>query len=186
MRRRSRTRWVLKWIGTAFCALLGALWASSAWYSVSFGPTARLKQEWLHWEPIPRNWEGVTIVSGTVTVTWVRQSCRQEFLRRLSNLPQPYRRLSSQERAPLACRRIGAIPKFGLQLARLRDISLQRQLVLPLWIPFVIVAICTTLLWWAARRPVPPGHCKECGYDLTANVSGRCPECGTATDPEAV
>lgn len=28
-------------------------------------------------------------------------------------------------------------------------------------------------------RPVhPEGHCAECGYDLTGNVSGVCPECG--------
>jgi hypothetical protein len=26
------------------------------------------------------------------------------------------------------------------------------------------------------------GHCKKCGYDLTGNVSGRCPECGSALD----
>jgi tetratricopeptide (TPR) repeat protein len=25
----------------------------------------------------------------------------------------------------------------------------------------------------------PPGHCIQCGYSLTGNVSGRCPECGT-------
>ena len=25
----------------------------------------------------------------------------------------------------------------------------------------------------------PPGHCQKCGYDLTGNVSGVCPECGT-------
>jgi len=24
-----------------------------------------------------------------------------------------------------------------------------------------------------------PGHCRGCDYDLTGNVSGRCPECGT-------
>jgi len=24
-----------------------------------------------------------------------------------------------------------------------------------------------------------PGHCVECDYDLTGNVSGICPECGT-------
>ncbi len=30
-----------------------------------------------------------------------------------------------------------------------------------------------------ARRHGP--HCRECGYNLTGNVSGRCPECGTAT-----
>lgn len=28
----------------------------------------------------------------------------------------------------------------------------------------------------ALRRGLP--HCRKCGYDLTGNVSGRCPECG--------
>jgi predicted Zn-ribbon and HTH transcriptional regulator len=27
-------------------------------------------------------------------------------------------------------------------------------------------------------------HCTGCGYDLTMNQSGRCPECGTAIAPE--
>ena len=26
---------------------------------------------------------------------------------------------------------------------------------------------------------LPPGFCRNCGYDLTGNVSGRCPECAT-------
>jgi predicted Zn-ribbon and HTH transcriptional regulator len=25
-----------------------------------------------------------------------------------------------------------------------------------------------------------PGQCRNCGYNLTGNVSGICPECGTA------
>ena len=25
---------------------------------------------------------------------------------------------------------------------------------------------------------IPPGHCQKCGYDLTGNESGTCPECG--------
>ncbi len=29
------------------------------------------------------------------------------------------------------------------------------------------------------RRGYPPGHCQRCGYDLTGNLSGVCPECGT-------
>lgn len=29
------------------------------------------------------------------------------------------------------------------------------------------------------RRPAP-GYCPACGYDLTGNISGVCPECGTA------
>ena len=28
------------------------------------------------------------------------------------------------------------------------------------------------------RRSYPPGSCGKCGYDLTGNVSGVCPECG--------
>jgi hypothetical protein len=29
------------------------------------------------------------------------------------------------------------------------------------------------------RRAVCGGRCKNCGYDLTGNVTGQCPECGT-------
>jgi hypothetical protein len=40
--------------------------------------------------------------------------------------------------------------------------------------------------WWWVGRPVEVrgtrgilGQCERCGYDLTGNVSGVCPECGT-------
>jgi hypothetical protein len=29
------------------------------------------------------------------------------------------------------------------------------------------------------------GLCTECGYDLTGNVSGKCPECGVHVNPKA-
>ena len=32
---------------------------------------------------------------------------------------------------------------------------------------------------WRRRRRAAAGHCQECDYDLTGNVSGVCPECGT-------
>ena len=31
-----------------------------------------------------------------------------------------------------------------------------------------------------ARKPRGDRHCRKCGYDLTGNVSGVCPECGEA------
>jgi len=34
--------------------------------------------------------------------------------------------------------------------------------------------------------PAPSGHCLECGYDLTGNVSGVCPECGKPVPAAAV
>src|SRR5947209_5088519 len=39
-----------------------------------------------------------------------------------------------------------------------------------------------TVVWlnrWHLNDRPPAGHCRQCGYDLTANVSGVCPECGT-------
>jgi hypothetical protein len=35
------------------------------------------------------------------------------------------------------------------------------------------------------RVAIDPNRCRACGYDLTGNVSGVCPECGTAIDHEA-
>jgi len=49
---------------------------------------------------------------------------------------------------------------------------------IPLWVPFCIVLLPTAAAWVRDWRRRPPGHCPACGYDLTGNVSGRCPECG--------
>jgi predicted Zn-ribbon and HTH transcriptional regulator len=51
-------------------------------------------------------------------------------------------------------------------------------IAVPLWAPFLIFAVPTGILWWRDRRRIPPGHCQSCGYNLTGNVSGVCPECG--------
>ena len=55
---------------------------------------------------------------------------------------------------------------------------LQRQVDIPLWIPLVVVAISTGFLWRRERKRPRSGHCRSCGYNLTGNVSGVCPECG--------
>ncbi len=47
----------------------------------------------------------------------------------------------------------------------------------PLWLPLGLLGIPTALLWWLDGPP-RPGHCQNCGYNLTGNTSGRCPECG--------
>ena len=52
---------------------------------------------------------------------------------------------------------------------------------IPVWLLVVAVGIPTGILWWRDRRP-KDGLCTACGYDLTGNVSGACPECGTAVE----
>ena len=39
--------------------------------------------------------------------------------------------------------------------------------------------------WRRRRRRLAAGRCVACGYDLTANTSGVCPECGMAVKGKA-
>jgi len=48
---------------------------------------------------------------------------------------------------------------------------------MPFWFLLLPVGVATLLAWrWDRPRP---GQCPSCGYDLTGNESGFCPECGT-------
>ena len=48
---------------------------------------------------------------------------------------------------------------------------------IPLWLPWMLCGLLAWCSWRVCR--VPPRGCARCGYDLTGNRSGRCPECGT-------
>lgn len=51
------------------------------------------------------------------------------------------------------------------------------------------LAVCSAAVAWMAYRamrfdPIGPGEgrCRACGYDLTGNQSGVCPECGAKVE----
>lgn len=44
---------------------------------------------------------------------------------------------------------------------------------------FGYAAIGTLCHWPGLRPPRKSNECRKCGYDLTGNTSGTCPECGT-------
>jgi hypothetical protein len=60
---------------------------------------------------------------------------------------------------------------------------------LPLPIVCTVFAIAP-LMWFRLKRYrfTGPGRCPTCNYDLTANTSGTCPECGTPvpSKPEGI
>ena len=58
--------------------------------------------------------------------------------------------------------------------------------LVPIWA--AVVPGASVVLFWAWRRERKrryrrPDQCAACGYDLTGNVSGVCPECGTPVQP---
>jgi hypothetical protein len=59
--------------------------------------------------------------------------------------------------------------------------SLPFMYTIPLWMPLGLVSLPTAILWHLDRRRPAPGACR-CGYNLTGNVSGACPECGRALE----
>jgi hypothetical protein len=66
----------------------------------------------------------------------------------------------------------------GIQWLPSVDHSSGIMVVVPIWMLLVVIAIPTAFLWVRDRRRFPRGHCQACGYNLTGNVSGVCPECG--------
>jgi hypothetical protein len=55
-------------------------------------------------------------------------------------------------------------------------------LAVPYWLLAVVAALPAVFRARAAirrRHRSFRGRCRECGYDLSGNVSGVCPECGT-------
>jgi len=56
------------------------------------------------------------------------------------------------------------------------------QLRAPLWFLAALAGaypVIVAIRYVRSRRRRPPEACKRCGYNLTGNVSGICPECGT-------
>ena len=62
------------------------------------------------------------------------------------------------------------------------------------WVPIAVTAALPAawLLLFLARRLLLPmrrerlGLCRSCGYDLTGNTSGTCPECGKPVPAKVV
>lgn len=55
--------------------------------------------------------------------------------------------------------------------------SVANYFILPLWIPCSVVIVSFLII---RRKPFLDYQCRQCGYDLIHNLSGTCPECGTA------
>jgi len=59
--------------------------------------------------------------------------------------------------------------------------SAGKVLTFPHWAVAALFALLPSARLYRRLRRREDGRCKKCGYDLAGNVSGVCPECGSAS-----
>ena len=154
--RRQRLRGTCKWGGITLCVLLFALWLVSGW--AEFDCLV---------EP----------ARGPDTCLVVRRGCVTCNASTYRDCFRPPAGLQISSGAP-------GWDWWRWETAFLEPSKDPRWLLhseFPLWLPFLLIALPTGFLLWSDHRKRIRGGCVECGYDLTGNTSGKCPECGATS-----
>ncbi|GMU83823.1 MAG: hypothetical protein AMXMBFR47_36930 [Planctomycetota bacterium] len=69
-------------------------------------------------------------------------------------------------------------PRFDLTLFPSVGFGRGFSLRVPLWSLAAVLGFVSWTILYFCGSPSGPMGCDQCGYDLTGNESGRCPECG--------
>lgn len=155
-----------------------------------FGSSALLRTWRIRWIPL---WPFLLVNTLLVVLLWCtdRRTVQAEFRALRSRLipetPQPLR---AKAVIVFGCLHLGVVAGLLAILGRRDDTSgAPSNDVLTAAESILVLFGWSTLAWalvWAwlftrlrnaLARPRAP-QCAECGYNLTGNVSGRCPECG--------
>ncbi|HXE54845.1 MAG TPA: hypothetical protein VN541_17625 [Tepidisphaeraceae bacterium] len=113
----------------------------------------------------------------TTAVFWVGSYRHPDFIR-LDRGNTNVRILGSEDGAVFV-RRV----TIDMANRQMHVLSIFPEYICPYFVPFAMTLVLP--IGYLARRilvrrtRVRLGHCIRCGYDLTGNISGVCPECGT-------
>lgn len=145
----------VRWIGVAFCCATALVYLVSLWCVIF----------WL----APGGSLVIAAAGGAVGISWVRPGIG--FISAGFTYWQMDQTLFNKTWED------GIWPHFAWN-------NSNPMVFVPLWLVLAIAVPLTIWAWVRSRRP-PPGCCRKCGYDLTGNVSGRCPECGVTVGDAA-
>ena len=170
MKRRWRLRRSLKWVWTSLFALSIAAWMASAgcWLRAAYPPVFVFVAE-----------------GGMNVMVNDRVTAIKDRLSRASYSPwDPVFWYVGDNCAVLITRDDCFRPFGGLPSTERTLYDDGIEIYTPMWLWCLLLLAPTVWLWWRDRRRVSPDHCQKCGYDLTGNVSGVCPECGSTIKRE--
>ena len=197
MKRRSRLLRLAKWSGVVLFACVAIASIASMWLTVVWN-SGQPDTTYRHFDRDPAGGVEFNLSSGLFGVGWrptippleLQESIRVE---KGELPPHPTAGRRAPRRAGWTVRTHAFYfrwwPAFRVILPMTYTTNISgktttqrwtQRVTVPLWIPLVLIAIPTAFLWWRESRRPKPGHC-PCGYDLTGNVSGKCPECGRET-----
>lgn len=248
MPRASRTTHLLKWLGTLLCLLIGfasaysarmaVVWMSPSldqaelargrigygwlrddaplddwkyapspgWSHVQLGGPARLdwwidvgENRYWRWGSVPL-WMPFVIFAIPTVILWYRdRRTTFEALRRFFAwmTPRRLKKITVWQVARFCVLHVVVVFCSFFVLPQVYDFFMQPRsddVVGRIIEPLFLLLFWTTPLWavlWAwlwnkyanwlfKRQPHP--FCHSCGYNLTGNTSGRCPECGSSID----
>lgn len=187
MSKRLTSKKVAKWVGLTISAIVLVVWLASRWTGLGY-----LGNSWLirmgrgsvscHYlepeTPFTRRRGWFRLNFGNLSWSAFKDEVGRLLFNRLpkdhfTTHPESVRRDAWRRQA----RQFGFIaPNFVSRdvFGGLRTVTL----TIPMWMIFLLVLAPTALFWWKDRRR-PPGRCR-CGYLLTGNITGICPECGVA------
>ncbi len=154
--KRIRWLWWSKWSGVTLCVLLFALWLASGWNFMRF---LWYSERWAYVIDVHNGGCLVAIPSAAVKAWADDDQSGLSIEGRVFGWDWKYFHFE----------------KYG---------SGAQWIGFPLWLPFLLIALPTGFLFWSDHRRRMHGGvgcCAKCGYSLTGNTSGKCPECGAET-----
>ena len=163
MKRRSRRLRIAKWGSTLSCAALLLLWSLGL-------------AHWRDWSDAYRTWR----LSRKITIGMSEQEVRSRLggWRDIDSLGLGYEETYANDEVVRYDDK-GIVIGVGFWKQTFPPVT-----DAPIFVAIASCGIVAALLWYHDRRRAKPGHC-PCGYNLTGNVSGTCPDCGQPFEPKA-
>jgi hypothetical protein len=77
-------------------------------------------------------------------------------------------------------------PNYYTRWGALSTPTLVILMLFSLLVPYLCARFLHSKLRWRILRTDDAPHCQSCGYNLTGNVSGVCPECGEPCETDKI